>query len=130
MLASMKKILATLILTLALAVACQAQEVTLSGYWTGAWYETVVPKTFSRSAGQIDIYQWSDKTVEVDLWYDGYVVATGVGVWNVTATGRFTVSFTLDDGSYFVGGGKSFFWSGTLKQLLAAGKISGKWQAN
>lgn len=101
------------------------------GYWTGAWYDTAMPAGYVRTAGQIDIYQYDDGTVEVDVYYDGEESAYAEGTWTYSAiTKKFTVRFTTDQGEIFVIKGTGSFWTGNYKGYIADKPYSGKCQLN
>ena len=123
----MKKLFAVLALVFTLTLA-RAADVELVGFWVGAWYETSVPKTYVRSAGELRIYMWSDGTLDADFSYVGDVTVSGTGTWTRNIRGVSKVFFTMANGNVFRGGGKDDFWLGSFKLPLVRGSVLGKWQ--
>lgn len=130
----MKKLLGIIGIVFALNFAAFSAERTLVGYWSGAWFETSAPKGAVRTAGQIDIYQWSDGSLDYDLYFDGDVFQSGTGTWTRTAPTKEKVEFHDDGGTFsyrrfFKGQGSDAFWSGTFSITTPTGRFKGKWQA-
>lgn len=124
----MKKFVAVLALTFALALVSHAET-----FLTGAYYTTKAPIPQGREAGQCDIVLFDNGTTQLDCYFNGEIVFTLNGTWRLHR-GRYVV--TAHNGA-FAESPKSF--SGTYKNGLLTGTWSirhpqlgnfrGKWQA-